>query len=562
MSNLEVQERIILSDRIIFKNVDGLTIVGYFDHLPDYTGNRFIVIPPAYGETKKDYISLSYYLVSNGFNVVRYDNTFHLGESEGEILNADLTRIYDDLLATLQFVEQHFGQHEVGVVASSLTARIALKVAANDRRIVFLVNLVGVTSLEETLKAIYQEDVIGEYKSGKRWGTIDIFGHEVNDTFIENAIDFKFHDLESTIEDVRSIDSPIVFFVAAEDAWIRSEDVRRLVQVARHPETEMRVIPGAMHQLQENPRLAKLVISEIVVDCVRYLMGKRMTIAEIAQPDLHDIVAQNKAELQNLKRLSQVTKRGEKDFWCKYLSKFSIILRSPDYQEMMRSVEQLVGSPREGDQILDAGCGSGHFGVWLLQRILEEQDRGRNLPRMFRYIGLDFVSNALAQARLRHHDTVQSLLDEYGKRGLAQWQFDYVVSDLDDGLPFPNGYFHKVCCNLVISYLQHPLEAMGSLTRVLRIGGKVVVSSLKPYCDLSLVYRNFAELTRNEEELLEARSLLSSTGKIRQKESEGHYHFYSESELYDLMTQAGLLDVKVFRTLGNQANIAVGEKRD
>ena len=43
-----------------------------------------IIIPSAYAETKKDALHLSYYLVANGFQVLRYDNTNHTGESDAE----------------------------------------------------------------------------------------------------------------------------------------------------------------------------------------------------------------------------------------------------------------------------------------------------------------------------------------------------------------------------------------------------------------------------------------------------------------------------------------------
>ena len=45
--------------------------------------------------------------------------------------------------------------------------------------------------------------------------------------------------------------------------------------------------------------------------------------------------------------------------------------------------------------------------------------------------------------------------------------------------------------------------------RVLKPGGTIVVSSLKPYADLSQIYRNFVDQTENNEELEEARKLLT-----------------------------------------------------
>jgi len=60
---------------------------------------------------------------------------------------------------------------------------------------------------------------------------------------------------------------------------------------------------------------------------------------------------------------------------------------------------------------------------------------------------------------------------------------------------------------------------------------------------------------------VEARRLLSSAGRIKQKEGEGHYHFFLERELTALMIAAGLERVKIYRSFGNQANVAIAAKR-
>lgn len=88
----------------------------------------------------------------------------------------------------------------------------------------------------------------------------------------------------------------------------------------------------------------------------------------------------------------------------------------------------------------------------------------------------------------------------------------------------------------------------------------MVVSTLKPYCDLSLIYKKFTEATSDRKDLDEAIALLSNTGKIRRKESEGHYRFYDEKELKDLVSKGGLATVKVLRSCGNQVNVACCEK--
>ncbi len=127
-------------------------------------------------------------------------------------------------------------------------------------------------------------------------------------------------------------------------------------------------------------------------------------------------------------------------------------------------------------------------------------------------------------------------------------------------MPFPDDFFDQICCNLVVSYLQTPANVVAELCRVLRPGGKLVVSSLKPNPDLSEIYRNFVVVAENEEEIAQARKLLSNAGAIKVKEARGLYYFYSEGELRRLFRKCGLRQIRVLRSFGDQANVIIGRK--
>ena len=92
-------------------------------------------------------------------------------------------------------------------------------------------------------------------------------------------------------------------------------------------------------------------------------------------------------------------------------------------------------------------------------------------------------------------------------------------------------------------------------------GGKIVISSLKPFADLSQIYRNFITSAKRKADIEQARNLLSNAGRIKVKEAHGVYEFFSEAALRKLLKTTGLTEVETFRSLGNQANVAVGLKR-
>jgi len=557
----------ILSDLLIYKNKFQKKIVGFFDHLEKgYNKNPFIILPPAYAETKKDYLSLSYYLVVNGFNVIRYDNTYQLGESEGDIRHSRLMKMTNDLRATLDYVEARFRTEEIAVFASSLAARIAMRIASEDRRIKFLMSLVGVANLQNSLKLIYRKDLIKEYKKGVRWGSTDIMGFEIEDDFLGEAINENFYSINDTINEAQKLKIPIVYLVAENDAWIDFDDAKRIFDNTASSIKEFVVVPTALHQLQENPKLARSIIMNIALYAVKYFKKKKKQarINNLYEPKIRHIVWQNKRETLRLKKMGVITKESEISFWDKYLSKYVSIMKSEDFKEHLSFLLELMGIIKPGMKILDAGCGNGHFGAWLLTHILNKQN---NDPMLFDYknplvyIGLDFISSALEEAS-KHHEALLKNFAENNKEKIAEYiRCEYILSDLEKNIMIPKNSIDKICCNFVISYVNSDIKALNRLSNLLKSGGRIVVSSLKPYADLSLIYSNYASQVETEDELTEGRKLLSAAGQIRQKEKEGHYRFYTVEELLSLVKKTKLVGAKAYRSFGNQANIVVAEKK-
>lgn len=558
-----IPETVVVSELITYSNRQGKQIIGFFDHPRQMTGHEpLVVVPPGYGETKRDALTVAYYLARNGFRAIRYDATDHLGESEGEIATTTMAKLQGDLASTVDYVERTFGVKGVGVIASSLATRMAIKAAAEDSRIVFLLGVVGVVNLQETLKAIYQEDIISDVANGRVKEFYDVLGFNIDKEYPISAIRDRYHDLESTVRDMQDIKIPVVFLVAEKDAWVRLDDVRLVVESSQSSPRDLHLIPEAMHQLFENPKAARTALKQAVVSGTKYLYEKSLKLEDVIEPSLRELARQNQLEKQRLGTLTRITPEGERQFWAQYLNSYLMLSKVPDYRHYLSLIQELLGDIRDGDVLLDAGCGAGYFGAWLIAALLNRQKKtGVRVPA-FRYIGLDFVESALHQARARHDQIVTKCLAEQrgagGKR--IPIEFVYLLEDLNKPLSVPDGGVNKICCSLVLSYLKEPLLCVRELMRILRPGGQLVVTSLKPYPDLSQIYRNFISHAETEQDVLEARRLLSNAGQIRRKEGEGHYSFYSEKELIALMVAIGGEQVKVHRSFGNQANVAVASK--
>ena len=109
-----------------------------------------------------------------------------------------------------------------------------------------------------------------------------------------------------------------------------------------------------------------------------------------------------------------------------------------------------------GRRILDAGCGSGPLFASL-------RDRGAILT------GFDSSAGMLEQARRRLGDDA-----------------DLMVADLGRPLPFDDGAFDDVIASLVLHYLEDWGPALAELRRVLKPGGRLIVSVDHPFAIVGL----------------------------------------------------------------------------
>ncbi|TDE58201.1 SAM-dependent methyltransferase [Nonomuraea mesophila] len=106
-----------------------------------------------------------------------------------------------------------------------------------------------------------------------------------------------------------------------------------------------------------------------------------------------------------------------------------------------------------GRRILDAGCGSGPLSAAL-------RDRGAVMT------GFDSSAKLLELARRRLGDGA-----------------DLHLADLTDPLPFPDAAFDDVVASLVLHYLEDWTAPLAELRRVLRPGGRLLVSVNHPFVD-------------------------------------------------------------------------------
>lgn len=559
-------ESLIVSKPLFFFNRSGKALVGVHDSSTTLGASKgLVVLVPGFGKTKVDHLSLAYFLAVNGFDAIRYDHSNHVGDSEGSMIFTTLSQMTEDLASVLDYVEVEMGIKHVGVVSTSLGARVALKHAAEDTRVQLFVSLIGVFNVQGTLKTIYQEDGFEELLQGVHVGIRDVLGFQVDtDNFLRDAYQNEFHNLQTSIKDISNLSIPTVFFVADNDPWVSFEEVQSIFHKSSATQREFRRLIGSIHELQENVEAAGYACRNVVIAAEKYLNGVQVDESTVLTPDQNVLTARLRKERKRTSK--ELNTDEEKRFWAQYLEKYAYIVNLQDYWNLLDLVSTNLGEVKQYDKVLDAGCGIGNFGSFLLvrqlYRAIQRLSAALNRRPSASYVGIDFVPEAIQKAFATH----SGIIDEFknsikiSDSRTRIVDFSYSLVDLNDPLPFKANTFDKICCNLVLSYLKKPIHTAKELFRVLKPRGRIVVTSLKPHADLSEIYRNYVRASRQPEELNQARLVLSNAGLIKHKEAEGYYQFFSEPDLITLLKESGFDGIYTSRAFGNQANVAAANK--
>jgi malonyl-CoA O-methyltransferase len=131
-------------------------------------------------------------------------------------------------------------------------------------------------------------------------------------------------------------------------------------------------------------------------------------------------------------------------------------------------VRAAVGDVR-GLSVLDLGCGTGRHARWLAEA-------GAAVT------AVDFSEGMLAEARKKP-----------GAEGIR-----FVLHDLSQPLPFTDGEFDRVVSGLVLEHL-HDLDGFfREARRVLRPGGRAIISAMHPAMFLRGTQARFTDLSTGE----------------------------------------------------------------
>jgi SAM-dependent methyltransferase len=542
-------------------------------------GAPAVVIPPAWGRTKETLQPLAETIVETfrrhgrPVAVVRFDGTRKRGESYKdpdcrepgrEHLKFTFSGGVEDIRATLDFLEQdpRFRPSKSILVTFSAAAVEGRRAVASDvrKRVGGWVSVVGTADLQTSIRVISGGiDFFAGVDRGVRFGLQEILGVLVDmDCVGRDALDSRLVYLQDALEDMRKISVPVTWVHGRHDAWMNLERARLLLAAGDSSERRLIEVPTG-HQLRSS-REALETFQLIASEVGRICTGKPF---KSALPGVRRLEEQRRAERARAPKPTV----DLKTFWKSYLLGRSegrlgigIMTRTSAYHDLMEA--QVKGLRlSEGSRVVDLGAGTGAF--------LEFLGSYSDTPSGLTVDALDFVWEALNKARTHGNTLVE------GRRGLVHCvACDLATSGTLPAIPLQYGIYDAILASLLLSYVTDPAGLLREMRRLLKPGGRVVVSSLRKDADISKLFlESYPELLSlgashplaqqgGENLTTSLREFLNDASRLLDLEELGLFHFWDEAGLVALLRSAGFDEVETTLAFGTppQAIVVSGRR--
>lgn len=563
---------VVVSRSLECRNTGGQRLALTEDHARDPVGAGapVVVLAPGYGCTQTDEIELAYGLAANGLRVIRYDATNHLGLSDGEMQRATLSGMQDDMTSVLSFVRRTWPLAPVLVVASDLAARVALKVAGRQREIRAWLLLNAVVDVQDALTNVHHHDLLADYHSGTRRGVSNLFGLNVDlDHFLQDLVDGGYADLASTLQDIDSIQSPLMFIAVRRTdiagdrhAWTSPETIQRVLETLE-PQGKV-----ASSDRDREPQAispadpSHWLLHTILKHCRQVLPALTTTTVEQEAP-ARDIIGRHRLEREQVWAYHDMSHLARRTLWHTHVQHASSLAETSNYWQLLDYLYRRLSPLSQSDVILDVGCGAGEVPrLILMNQAYRSQRRPKQLGKAPRYIGLGTPFQVLGSAKSAFDSFTHELDRGSGGTITAHPPLvaDWICTDWHDGLPIADRRCARILSILSLNFVDHPLTSLREMMRTLVPGGRLIVACMTPDTDLAGIYRRHLRRSQQTEFAEPNRTLLLYLGWLRQALCEGLVHAFDHNLLTTLLLQSGALRPRVSSLMGGHILIAVAEK--
>lgn len=575
-SDIELEEAgertVVVSRSLECRNAHGQRLALTEDHAcrPVGAGTPVMLLAPGFGRTKTDEIELAYGLAANGLRVLRYDAANHVGLSDGEMQRTTLSGLQDDMTSVLNFVRQRWPLAPVLVAASDLAARVALKVATQQRDVRAWLLLNAVVDVQATLATVHRHDFMTDHTSGIRRGVVNLLGFNVDlDHFMRDLVVAGYADLAATIRDVGSVRSPSLFLSdrragtpSDRQPWTSPELVRQVLTALEAHGELLSAEQDREQQTASATETPRWLLSTILKRCRQILPSLSTTTVDQEAP-IREMARQFLLERECVRAHHDVSAQARRALWDTHGQHASSLAEANAHWQLLDHLYRRLSPLDPTDVILDVGCGPGEVPrLILMNQAYRSQHRPRQLGYAPHYLGLGAPRHLLDTAEAAFNSFLQELDRDLGGAITAHPPLlaDWIWTNWRERLPIADHRCARVVSVLSLNFADHPLTSLREMMRTLLPGGRLIVACMTHDTDLSGIYRRHLQRAGQSELAEPNRALLLYLGWLRQASCEGLVHTFDHDVLTRLLLQSGALRPRLSRLMGGHLLLAVAEK--
>ena len=552
------------------RNARGHSIALMDSHLRESVDSNVptVILAPGYGQTALDYAALAYYLAAQGLRVLRYDHTNHLGNSDGELQHFTLRSMQHDLFKVVEFVRHTWPQAPVVGIASDLTARAALKSAAQSRPLNLLILVNPSVDVGAALMAVHGHDLVADYQFGLRRGITNLLGLNVNiDQFIGDLIAGRFTDLESTLEDLRPVRASIsiVTSPAAPSASLPPPDLPHALLTSLGTPARLVNLPTPLTDQEwdadaEYPASFKLIL-ELITSSLPGPLPQPARNKAI----LRELVHQRRVEEEYTRFRHDGTQVGRDALCAAHMAQLHDLGNLHEYRKVLDDLYGLMSPIDPGAILIDAGIGEKDLTrATLINHTYRGSRTGWSSQATPIMVGLERSHENIVEAR----QAVQTLQRELSAgfmgrlAAMPPLTVAWILADWTESLPFETDSVHRMISNLSFGYVPSPLAALREWYRVLHPEGRLIFTAFLPTTDLSSLYRSYLRQAHQDEFSDQAQPLLHYFGRLREGIRHHVIYTFDRQRLSSLFMQCGITSFEILPIYDGQALAAVVRKRN
>lgn len=525
-----------------------------------------VLIAPGFGLTQTDYAPLSFSLAANGFRILRYDHTNHVGQSDGDILQVTLRSMQSDLQSVLDFVRATWPSAPLTLFAEDIAARVALKALAKSNSGAHLLLLNPVLNIDGALSAVYTPDAIGHYRQGVRRGIANLWGLNVNfDQFVGDAIAGDYADVTSSATDFARLTTPPILLTSPSSHRPLDDMFGPQLHMSSAMGTVPVIVPlqadvsGNSSAYDERHAAAFRTVLKLISTP---LTGSSPSL-QIHEPNIRAVRQQQQLEQERVRLRHHVSQAARSALWIAHLAQLPQLGHQPDYWALENDLYRRLLPIEPGMTILDIGCGEGDLArIMLTDQVYRSMYKSGPPDGPFCYIGAGYSQESLDLTEEQVHAFSQQLPFRLAP-GLSADQLlktSWLHIDWHSPLPLTEGSVQRILCHLSLSFSPSPLHSLRQMLRALQPDGRAVITVLQPHTDLTTLFHRHLRASAQDQFGTSAQILLHHLGRLREAVRHGLLHSYERNELTRLLAHAGADPIQVVPTLGNQVLLAVIRK--